>query len=299
MKDISYNQMIKVIFSTSLIFLFLTPSMGSDKGRTGSFDGVMINYEALGEKSPTLVFIHGWCCDRNYWKHQSEYFSKLYKVILIDLAGHGESSHNRKEWSMEAYGQDILAVISDLNERDVILVGHSAGAFAAMAAAVLLDEKVRGVIGVDGLRISYDGYLEKRFDEDFYAQIEENYIDGFAPKMKASVPGWFLDGADTNLVMWVAEDMSQTPPDIAIPAAQAYYKYRNGGLQNALKSVGNKIPIIEINAVERYGIAADHVLEYAPLFEAVPMTGVGHFLMMEEPEEFNQILQLQIDRIIQ
>ena len=56
-----------------------------------SSDGVDIHYEVYGKGEPTLVFIHGWSCDRSYWRAQVEYFAKQYQVITIDLAGHGES----------------------------------------------------------------------------------------------------------------------------------------------------------------------------------------------------------------
>ena len=62
-----------------------------------SSDGVDIHYEVHGEGEPTLVFIHGWSCDRSYWQAQVEYFAKQYQVITIDLAGHGESGTNRSE----------------------------------------------------------------------------------------------------------------------------------------------------------------------------------------------------------
>ena len=54
-----------------------------------SSDGVDIHYEVHGEGEPALVFIHGWSCDRSYWRAQVEYFAKQYQVITIDLAGHG------------------------------------------------------------------------------------------------------------------------------------------------------------------------------------------------------------------
>jgi hypothetical protein len=62
-----------------------------------SSDGIPITYEVRGKGSPTLVFVHGWSCDRTYWKGQIEPFSKIYQVVAIDLAGHGESGKGRKK----------------------------------------------------------------------------------------------------------------------------------------------------------------------------------------------------------
>ena len=44
-----------------------------------SSDGVRISYKLYSGKEPSLIFIHGWSCDRNYWREQIPYFSKEYK----------------------------------------------------------------------------------------------------------------------------------------------------------------------------------------------------------------------------
>ena len=65
-----------------------------------SADGVSIAYEVRGAGKPALVFVHGWCCERTYWEEQLPQFADKYKIVAIDLAGHGESGLDRKEWTM-------------------------------------------------------------------------------------------------------------------------------------------------------------------------------------------------------
>jgi pimeloyl-ACP methyl ester carboxylesterase len=267
-------------------------------GNAVSFDGVKIAYEMGGKGEPTLVFIHGWCCDRTYWSHQFDYFAKKYRVLAIDLAGHGESNGDRSNWSMPAYAEDIAAVVKKLKVNKIVLIGHSAGAFAALAGANLLLDQTVGVIGADGFRIGSETYLERRFNNEYLQDISNGFSDDFAKDMTESVSRWFLPESDTTLINWVTRDMGMTPRDVAIPAAQAYYKYRNGGLQNALKTVGNNIPIIEIKAGDKGKVAIEHIREYAPLFDVVYLYGVGHFLMMENPEAFNFILEKQLKKLL-
>src|SRR4051812_30350528 len=95
-----------------------------------SSDGVRIAYESAGRGDTALVFVHGWACDRTYWAAQMPEFSKTYRVVAIDLAGYGESGRNRTDVSFQAFGQDVAAVIDALKLRNVIVVGHSAGAYA-------------------------------------------------------------------------------------------------------------------------------------------------------------------------
>src|SRR4030042_2442379 len=56
-----------------------------------SSDGIPISYEVRGKGEPALIFVHGWCCDRSYWNEQLPHFAQKYKVVSVDLAGHGES----------------------------------------------------------------------------------------------------------------------------------------------------------------------------------------------------------------
>jgi len=61
-----------------------------------SADGIHIAYEAYGEGTPALVFVHGWSCDRSHWAAQLQPFSRQFKVVAVDLAGHGESHLGHK-----------------------------------------------------------------------------------------------------------------------------------------------------------------------------------------------------------
>jgi pimeloyl-ACP methyl ester carboxylesterase len=63
---------------------------------TTSPDGIPIAYETRGQGAPALVFVHGWSCDRTYWAGQLEPLSRDYRVVAIDLAGHGESGVGRE-----------------------------------------------------------------------------------------------------------------------------------------------------------------------------------------------------------
>ena len=80
-----------------------------------SSDNVPIVYQKTGNGEQSLVFVHGWSCDKNYWSGQLEYFGNYYSVYTLDLAGHGESSLGRDDWTIENYGKDVKAVVEKEN----------------------------------------------------------------------------------------------------------------------------------------------------------------------------------------
>src|SRR5438093_886209 len=65
------------------------------KATVRSADGLSIAYEVRGKGDTALIFLHGWCGDREYWKHQVNAFAGEYRIVALDLAGHGESGKDR------------------------------------------------------------------------------------------------------------------------------------------------------------------------------------------------------------
>src|SRR5664279_146395 len=114
-----------------------------------SADGTRIAYEFKGAGMPALILVHGWSCDRGYWNAQLELLSREFLVVVLDLAGHGESDPGRHEWSIAAFGSDVATVVRRLALNAVVLVGHSMGGDVILEAAGRLRGLVKGLVWVD------------------------------------------------------------------------------------------------------------------------------------------------------
>jgi pimeloyl-ACP methyl ester carboxylesterase len=254
-------------------------------GVVTSADGVRISYEANGEGTPALVFVHGWSCDRTYWKAQLQPFSRQFTVVAVDLAGHGESGLERKAWTIEAFGGDVAAVVEKLGLKRVILIGHSMGGDVVVEAARRLKGRVAGLVWVD----AYKQLRTSRSPEEVQAFVAPFRSD-FVEKTRAFVRTMFPPTADRALVERVVSDMSAAPPTVALGAMESAISF-DREVPGALQEL--KLPVVAINpdwpptdikSMQRYGV------------EVVVMPGVGHFLMMEDPERFNGLLRKVLDR---
>ncbi|MEO8404399.1 MAG: alpha/beta hydrolase, partial [Chitinophagaceae bacterium] len=78
-------------------------------------DGALINYQVTGSGNTTLLFLHGSYNDQTYWKNQVNFFSPDYRVVSFDLPGHGKSGKERANWSVQGFGEDVTAVIKELD----------------------------------------------------------------------------------------------------------------------------------------------------------------------------------------
>lgn len=250
-------------------------------------DGIPIAYEVHGTGSPALVFVHGWSCDRGYWAGQLEPFSREHRVVAVDLAGHGASGLGREAWTMEAFGGDVAAVVEQLGLERVILIGHSMGGDVIVAAARQLPGRVAGLIWID----TYRRLTSPRTPEELRAMMTPFRSLDFVGTTRTFVRAMFPPTADSALVERVAMDMSAAPLTVALGALEHAMSF-DREIPPALEELN--LPVVAINAdyqptdvasLERHGV------------EVVIMPGVGHFLMLEDPERFNELLAGAVERL--
>ena len=185
--------------------------IGFKKDHIISDDGVMINYYIKGSKKNALVFVHGYSCSSEYWWPQLEYFSKKYTTIAVDLAGHGKSGLNRKEYSMDAFGDDVKSVIEHLDLDQVVLIGHSMGGPVIVKAAGSLGAKSRLIIGVDTFHdLTTEGI--GRFARIAVNTMFQLFYDSMT---KDSIDDFFIDKTDKDLEDWIRNDALKSPKKIS------------------------------------------------------------------------------------
>ena len=244
-----------------------------------SSDGIHVAYEADGQGSPALVFVHGWACDRSYWRNQLGHFAERHQVVAVDLAGHGQAGLGRKAYTIPAFGEDVVAVVQKLGLDDMVLIGHSMGGDVIVEAALELRKRVRGLVWVDVY--STLGEISGRAaNERFIAPFRHD----FETTTRLFVRGMFLPSSDPELVKWVVADMSSAPPEVAVNTMEHAIS-NDADILAGLRELD--VPVVAINpdhlptdteALRRYGV------------RAVTMTGVGHFPMLEDPGTFNRLL---------
>jgi pimeloyl-ACP methyl ester carboxylesterase len=256
-----------------------------------SADGVSIAYEVRGEGEPALVLIHGWCCDRSYWNEQLPHFAQKYKVVAIDLAGHGESGLERKAWTMGAFGEDVVSVINKLNLDQIVLVGHSMGGFVILEAARRMPQLVIGLVGVDTLGDFEFKFTQEQIDE-FFTPFRSNFVEA----TRNLVRTMFTPNSDSALVEKIVDDMSSAPQDVGLGALEGYVDFQNNEIIRVLQEM--KAPITCINS-DMYPTNVETNQHHSPAFKAKIMSGIGHFNMMEDPETFNRLLEETIQEFVQ
>jgi pimeloyl-ACP methyl ester carboxylesterase len=268
----------------ALLLLALSPparagSQGTVSGTATSADGVAIRYDAAGKGDPALVFVHCGGCNRSFWDGQMTYFGAKHRVVALDLAGYGQSGRGRKDWTMPAFGEDIVSVVEALDLKRVVLIGHSLGGPAVLEAARRMPGRVVGLVLVDTL---------VDFEFTFPPEEMEKAVSALKADYRATTIAFaqYMFSASTPepVKARVTETMLSVPQEVTVAVAPlAMYDPRP-----ALSEV--KAPIRAISS-EVFPSNVEGNRKYAPGYQAVIMKGVGHYLMLEQPEAFNADLE--------
>lgn len=112
---------------------------------TFTYKNTVINYSDSG-KGNTILLIHGFLEDSNMWIDLTSHLDKRFRVIAVDLLGHGKSDCYGYVHTMEDQADMLFALISELRLRKVSLIGHSMGGYIALAFAELYPDNVRSLI---------------------------------------------------------------------------------------------------------------------------------------------------------
>jgi pimeloyl-ACP methyl ester carboxylesterase len=256
-----------------------------------SADGAAINYYEYGQKRPVLVFVHGWSCDASYWREQVEYFKHKYHMVLIDLAGHGRSGSERENYTMEAFGQDVKAVVESIGAEKVVLIGHSMGALVSAEAVRLMPESVIGLIAIDDLQ-----NVEYPLGEEQFKEMTTPFKEDFRQALRGFVTG-MLRADNSPVNEWVISDMSLADPKVALSAMKGSLGgYLTGDVATLFDELD--VPVVAVNA-DLWPTDLEANRRHIKDFELIELDGLDHFLMLKAPERFNPALEQAVQMILE
>jgi len=251
--------------------------------------GVNINYDDTRKGDTTLLFVHGWCINKDYWKDQLDFFRSKYRVVAVDLPGFGASGKNREQWSVEAYGEDLSVVMQQLDLKNVILVGHSMSGNIVVEAALHNKDRVIGIVGVDNFKnAGWDPTQPDTAAANFYKGARRNYKAVVLPYASQYL---FSSATDSLVKARVMNDIASADTVIAIDCLERGDSYPG---TDKLASLKKKIYLINSDytptdtaALTKRGIA----------YVLLPIHGTGHYPMNENPSGFNKLLQEAVGKI--
>lgn len=223
-----------------------------------------------------VIFLHSLAGNTNQWAAQLNHVRQTRRAIAIDLRGHGRSSSNGN-LTIESMAQDVHDIVNELDIERFILVGHSMGGSVAVAYAGTYPQQVAGLLLVDPSGDSTQIPIEEvqqylgALESDAYVNVIEGY--------------WhqILAGSTEATQATVISDLRQTSKTTVVSVSKALFSYN---------------PMADLSRYDGPKLSVTTPLNEAPfsLHQLAPnlphqmVTGTGHWLHMDKPQQFNEIL---------
>ena len=258
-------------------------------------EGVHLYYESHGEGNP-LVFIHAWSLSTRLWQEQVHALCEKYRVITLDLRGHGNSSKAWDGHTVPQYGRDIRHFIMRLHLKNVVLIGWSIG-------CAVIQEYIKQFGRTDLKGIVFDDQSPYFFKEagwklglkrgNFTPKDLHTYIIGLqTDRYSLSVHGfkdYFYKPPPEELLNWLIRESFRTPTALGacINYDLGYRHYRPMLRQIRVPTllffgVGGNVFLPE---------TGDYMKKQIPESKLVIFEKSGHCLHLEETEKFNRELR--------
>ena len=254
-----------------------------DVGRVDS-DGCPVNYLAWGRiGAPGLVFIHGGAAHANWWSFLVPLLADHYRVVALDLSGHGDSGR-RADYSLANWAGEVMAVAgaAGMAERPVV-VGHSMGGFVSIGTAALHGEDLRGIVILDSPVSAPDPELEAARQGNIFGPLR------VYPTVDAALARFRTVPEQAHYLPYVMDHVGRT--SLRAVDGGWSWKYDPGIFVPARSEPRELLPKVSCRVAlfrSEHGLVTPEIGEYmydllgrvAPVVE---IPEAGHHLMLDQP----------------
>ena len=271
----------------SLLFALMlaAASLAAAQEKYAKLDTTKIHYLSEGKGKNAIVLVHGWAGNLGLWRDQIAEFSKLGRVIAVDLPGHGMSDKPEVKYDMDLFATAIDAVMKDAGVERAVLVGHSMGTPVVRQFYRKYPQKTLALVIVDGGLRPF-GTKEQR--EQFMTPLRGPKVREAGTQMFTAMTTT-LQATDKERIL---SSFQATPQNVLVTAMEAMAD------ESLYATDKINVPVLAILAKSPFWPAdtEQFLHDLAPDLEYQMWDGVGHFLFLDKPKEFNAAVIAFVDK---
>lgn len=242
-----------------------------------------LSYTRAGQ-GPSVVVVHGWCCDRSSLTAQLDHLCGNHMVLAPDLRGHGGSAQaggpaqrvsDDRRFAISDFADDVAEVARDAGLCSPVIIGHSLGGLVALelaargaaSAAVLLDPAPM----LDGPAKAYFGRSWPAVATDADGSWRRRFAE------RIMLPTDRVRRAE------ILAGVASSDPAVAAAAMRGMADYDAAAALSAVT-----VPILVVSAARPEDMVP--VRERCPHLVTGQVVGAGHFLQIEVPDQVNAMI---------
>lgn len=243
-----------------------------------------------------VMFLHGWTCDSHDWSWQLPLFESRYRVIAVDLRGHGRSEVMPSgAYTPDDYVDDIEALMSiRYPGEEFIIVGHSMGGQIAARLAAKRPDIVSAVVSVDGA-LGFSGDAAQVFAKTTEA-LNVGNPSAVVSALFQNVYGPLTDPAYKR---WHTRRVQGMPPHVVRESfGPLFFGSEQVGLGEASAKFCRSltVPFYHLCLDE---VQAEHMRTWFshPKSKVEAWADAGHWIMLDHKDDINNAITAWIDAL--
>jgi pimeloyl-ACP methyl ester carboxylesterase len=251
-------------------------------------DGTRIAYDIIGD-GPAIVLTHSILFDHDMWSHQVPVLREGgWRVINIDLRGHGQSPPVRQPFTIYDLADDVIAVLDAVGVDQAVWCGQSVGGMLSLRAAARYPERVQALV-LAGTAAGPEGHID---GIRYRAMALWNQLFGLRALQSQVTPLFFGVAAQQDQVELVAEHQRRWAK-MDRPTVRAYVRalVRRDDIRGLL-------PLIDVPTLVLVGEhdEAEPVAKSQEIANGLPKANLavipdaGHLAPLEQPESVTRLL---------
>jgi pimeloyl-ACP methyl ester carboxylesterase len=253
-------------------------------------DGVEVRYGIRGAGDRDLLLVHGSGAHHMWWHAVAPELEKTWRVISVDLSGHGDSGH-RDDYDAATWAEELMAVLRAAGAQRPVVAAHSLGGRVALLAASRYPEEFAGLV---------------LFDAGIWAP--DHLLDSPPPPRTARPPRLYPTLEEARARFRLMPPQPQPPAEILDPVAEYSLRAVEGGW--VWKHDGGGFPTLYEEVIERAAATvavpvayvsggassvvddarAERAASTIPNVTTVRLPGVHHHLTLEVPESCARLI---------
>ena len=250
--------------------------------RVAMLETSRVRYQSFGKGAKAIVLVHGWTCDLTFWTRNIPVLSAQYRVIVLDLPGHGDSDAPKISYTPQLFARALDVVLKDAKVSRAILVGHNMGAPVIRQFLVDFPAKVNGLVLVDPAISTPASPEEMEQRKARRASFLESLRGpGYLEFAEKFIDRMFVPETPLELRAEIKPKMLTTPQHVC---ASAMDGMSDGGMW----AKQTEIPTLAIFSDK--GRGAENRAMLGAMFSNLDhqeWPGGGNFTMLEKPDQFN------------
>jgi pimeloyl-ACP methyl ester carboxylesterase len=248
-----------------------------------NLDGHRVYYRSFGSGETATIFLSGWGCDTSLWANQVPALVSSSRVLLVDLPGHGGSDKPDIAYTPDLFVRAVSAVVERARASKVAVVGHSMGGMVAYEFARRWPERTIALIWVDGtfsIPIDVDQQIA-----GLRQRAEEFRSPDYQEKVRQFIEQLYVPATPASVREKVTRAILSTPQHVLAGCME--------GLADRRLFEHNTLDIPAFAIFSSFWNPErffDIFKKSLPRFQYEVLTGVGHYPMLEKPDQVNAAL---------